>query len=67
MRLMRFHIKSLVHMPGKEMYASDMLSRIIPKDEIVKKDTELESEISDYIFSVIDAIPVSDIKLKQLI
>ena len=67
MRLMRFHIKSLVHIPGKEMYASDMLSRMIPKDETVKKDTELESEINDYILSVIDAIPVSDVKLKQLI
>ena len=67
MRLMRFHIKSLVHIPGKEMYASDMLSRMIPKDETVKKDTELESEINDYIFSVIDAILVSDVKLKQLI
>ena len=44
-----------------------MLSRLTPKDEIVKKDTELQSEINDYIFSVIDAIPVSDIKLKQLI
>ena len=49
MRLMRFHIKSLVHIPGKEMYASDMLSRMIPKDEAVKKDAELESEINDYI------------------
>ena len=67
MRLMRFHIKYLVHIPGKEMYASDMLSRMIPKDETVKKDAELESEINDYIFSVIDAIPVSDVKLKQLI
>ena len=67
MRLMRFHIKSLVHIPGKEMYASDMLSRMIPKDEAVKKDAELQSEINDYMFSVIDAIPVSDVKLKQLI
>eukprot|EP00795_Rhopilema_esculentum_P017150 gene17150-8685_t len=49
------------------MYASDMLSRMIPKDEIVKKDTELESEMNNYIYSVIDAIPVSDMKLKQLI
>ena len=67
MRFMRFFIKSLIHIPGKEMYASDLLSRMIPKDDIVKKDTELESEMNDYICSVIDAIPVSDMKLKQLI
>ena len=30
MRLMRFHIKSLVHIPARDMYASDMLSRMIP-------------------------------------
>ena len=66
MRLMRFHIKSLVHIPGKEMYTSDMLSRMIPKDGSVIQD-ELESEINDYVCSLIDTIPISDIKLQQLI
>ena len=66
MRLMRFHIKSLVHIPGKEMYASDMLSRMIPKGGNVVQN-ELESEISDYVCSIIDTIPISDIKLQQLI
>lgn len=74
MGLMRFNIKSLVNVPGKEMYVSDMLSRMIPKDDDVKQDSddvkqdrELESEINDYVFSVIDATPISDITLRQLI
>ena len=67
MRLMRFHIKSLIHIPGKEMYASDMLSRMIPKNDDTMQDKELESEIQSYVFSVIDAIPISDVKLRQLI
>ena len=63
---MRFHIKSLVHIPGKEMYTSDMLSRMIPKDAGVIQN-ELESEINDYVCSIIDTIPISNIKLQQLI
>ena len=66
MRLMRFHIKSLVHIPGKEMYTSDMLSRMIPKDGNIMQN-ELESEINNYVCSIIDTIPISDIKLQQLI
>ena len=66
MRLMRFHIRSLVHIPGKEMYASDMLSRMIPKDGNIMQN-ELESEINDHVCSIIDTIPISDIKLQQLI
>ena len=70
MRLMKFHIKSLVNVPGKEMYVSDMLSRMIPEDDDVKQDSddvkqdrELESEINDYVFSVIDATPISGITM----
>jgi len=63
---MRFHIKSLIHIPGKEMYASDMLSRMIPKDGMLMQN-ELESEINDYVCSIIDTIPISDIKLQLLI
>ena len=66
MRLMRFHIKSLIHIPGKEMYASNMLSRMIPKDGNAMQN-ELESEINDYVCSIIDTIPISDKKLQQLI
>ena len=66
MRLMRLHIKSSVHILGKEMYTSDMLSRMIPKDGSVIQN-ELESEINDYVCSIIDTIPISDIKLQQLI
>ena len=66
MRLMRVHIKSLVHIPGKEMYTSDMLSRMIPNGGNVVQH-EWESEISDYVSSIIDTIPISDIQLQQLI
>ena len=37
------------------MYASDMLSRMIPKDGNVMQN-ELESEINEYVCSIIDTI-----------
>ena len=48
MRLTRFRIKAFVHIPGKEMYASDMLSRMIPKNGNIMPN-DLESEIRDYV------------------
>ena len=57
MRLMRFQIKSLVHIPGRKVHASDMLSKMIPKVGNVMQN-ELESEINDYMCSSIDTISI---------
>eukprot|EP00794_Sanderia_malayensis_P016472 gene16472-18109_t len=66
MRLMRFNIKSMVHIPGKEMYASDMLSRMIPVSREDNEHSDIDTEIEHFVCSIIDTIPVSDIKLRQL-
>ena len=43
-------MNSLVHILGQEMYASNMLSRMIPNDGNVMHN-ELESEINDCVLN----------------
>ena len=64
MRLMRF-----VYVPGKQIDTSDTLSKLHRKQPDSKPE---ESQISDqemsaFVCSIVDALPVSDIKLKQII
>ena len=61
MRLMRFHINDVRHIPGKLHYTADTLSRQIPKGTI--QPTIEESEMNAYISSVIAALPASHPKL----
>ena len=46
MRLMRFNLEKVVHIPGKEMYTSDALSRLIKRDSTrapnVSQDSSLQ-------------------------
>ena len=69
MRLMRFNIKRMVHMPGKQMYTSDTLSRLQGKQPDCKPADSLipDQEMSAFVCSIVDALPVSDIELKQII
>ena len=69
MRLMRFNIKRMVHVPGKQMYTSDTLSRLQRKQPDSKPEESLipDQEMSVFVCSIVDALPVSDIKLKQII
>ena len=69
MRLMRFNIKHMVHVPGKQMYTSDTLSRLQRKQPDSKPEESLipDQEMSAFICSIVDALPMSDIKLKQII
>ena len=65
MRLMRFHLKEVIHVPGKEMYVADALSRIQPTSSECET-TIKEQEMNIYLDSVLDSLPVSDIKLLQI-
>ena len=71
LRLMRFSIESMVHVPGKEMYAPDNLSRMLARNtDIVHKSKNVDdfnAEIEVFLCSVLDAFPVSDVKLQQII
>ena len=61
MRLMRFNIKDVRHIPGKLHYTADTLSRKIPEGTV--QPTVDEDEMKAYVSSVIDALPASNPKL----
>ena len=71
MRLMRLNIKRMVHVPGKQMYTSDTLSKLAlqSKQPDSKSEESLipDQEMSTFVCSIVDALPVSKIKLKQII
>ena len=68
MRLMRFNIQEMIHVPGKNMYTSDTLSRMMMKETTSKETSHSdENETEAFVCSIIDALPISDIKLQQLI
>ena len=66
MRLMRFNIQEMNHVPGKEMYTSDMLSRQLPVESAEKSMVD-DEEMVHFLESIIDSLPVSDVKLQQII
>ena len=59
----------MVHVPGKQMYTSDTLSRLQRKQPNSKPEEGLipDQEMSAFVCSIVDALPASDIKLKQII
>ena len=68
MRLMRFNIQEMIHVPGKNMYTSDTLSRMMTKETASKETSQFdENETEAFVCSIMDALPISDLKLKQLI
>ena len=66
MRLMRFNIRNVKHVPGKEMYRSNILSR-----QLSYKNTEKsmihDEEMVPFLDIIIDSLPVADVKLHQII
>ena len=62
MRVMRFNIKDVNHIPGKYHYRADTLSR---KPNTVSP-TIPEKEVKAHIDSVIAALPATDLKLSQI-
>ena len=65
MRLMRFHIKKMTHVPGKEHYTADALSRMQSTNQNTQT-TVSDDDMNVYIASVMDLLPISDTKLQQV-
>ena len=69
MRLTRFDIKQMVHVLGKQMYTSDTLSRLIARQPYKQPEQSLipDNDMTAFIGSITDTLPISDVKLKQII
>ena len=65
---MSFNIKRMVDVPGKQRYTSNTLSRLQHKQADSKTEESLipDQEMSAFLCSIVDAMPVSNIKLKQI-
>ena len=60
MCLMRFHIQEMIHVPGKNMYTSDTLSRMMMKETTSKETSHSdENETEAFVCSSMDALPLS--------
>ena len=66
MRLMRFQIKKMIHVPGKHMYTSDTLSRMSAIAQSAESLID-HDEMTQYVASIIETLPVSDVRLQQII
>ena len=68
MRLMRFNIKSILHVPGKEMYTPDTLLRLMVTNSTVGNEAaQFNEETEVYVCSILNSLPVSDVILQQII
>ena len=67
MRLLRFNIESMIYVPGKEMYTSDTLSRLMARKSLSKDVNKFHEETEAYVCSILDSFPISDVKLQQII
>ena len=65
MKLMRFNIKDVNHIPGKYLYTADTLSRKLAKPNAVSP-TIPEEEMKARLVSVIAVLPATDPKLSQI-
>ena len=65
MHLMHFHFKEVNHVPGKEMYIADALSSM-QSENTNRMVTVPEEEKNIYVDSVLDSLPVSDMKLMEI-
>ena len=63
---MQYQFKDVIYVPGKQMHTLDtfsLMSAVDQSDEsLIDRD-----EISLYVASTIEALPVSDIRLQQII
>ena len=66
---MRTDIKRMVRVPGKQMYTSDTLSRLHHSQPDSKPEESLipDEEMSAFVCSTVNVLPVSDVTLKQII
>ena len=64
MRPMRFDYE-ILHIPGKELYTPDALSRA-PIRESRRPETTMKEATQQYVNSIINAIPATDARLDQI-
>ena len=65
MRLMRFNLKDVQHVPGKYHYTADTLSKKIAHPNTATP-TIAEDEIHTHIASIITSLPASDVKFAEI-
>ena len=58
MRLMRFHLKEIKHVPGKQMYIANALSRLQTQSQETQP-TIQDDEMTAHVASVITSLPAS--------
>ena len=72
MRLMRFNLHNIVHIPGKEMYTSDALSRLVTGSLTTNNDSVLDrlcisdADMSSFVDSIFHTLSVSDQRLEKI-
>ena len=66
MRLMQFQIKRMIHVPGKQMYTSDTLSRMSAAENSAENLID-HDEMTLYVANIVEALPISDMRLQQII
>ena len=54
MCLLRFNIESMIHVPGKEMYTSDTLSRLMARKSLSKDVNKFNEETVAYACSILE-------------
>ena len=64
---MRFNIKSILHVPGKEMHTPDTLSRLMTNNTVCKEAAQFNEETEVYVCSILNSLPVSDVIKQQII
>ena len=62
---MQFHFKEVNHVPRKELYIADALSRM-QADNPNTQATVPEEEMNIYVDSMLDSLQVSDVKLMEI-
>ena len=63
--MMRFNY-SISHVPGKELYAADTLSRAPIVRSLRHKEEKLESDVKSYVDSVVRYLPATEDRLEDL-
>ena len=65
-RLVRFQIKKMIHVAGKQMYTSDTLSRMSAVEQFAENLID-HDEMTLYVANIIEALPISDLRVQQII
>ena len=55
----------IVHVPGKQLYTADTLSRA-PVNKLTEGDSAFEEEVTAYVNLIMQTLPASDHRLEQI-